>query len=381
VTVHELSRIEARPIAVRAQHPLHDRTLLELRAMVRPIEDLALHRAEVAERPGRGTSRDTLRGHITTKCVQLISVHFEGTVSGFRIQNHMRRGEAMRLARGTTVFVAVACMGLMTLSAGAVSAGASPAKVGKAHFIRSLPDRHIRGVRNAPKGSIPITYSGNWSGYIASPKTDKAVGFNQVSATFNVPSVNCNASPDSFSYHWVGLDGSSDGTVEQDGIAADCPGGTTPQYFAWYEMFPAGLTFEFYVNPGDAIYSQVYYAGGGEYYLYLDDQTSGNYFDVEKACASTCNNSSAEVITEGYYANSSYAGTSDFAEQHYETISVSDIPPKGKSTTGGLTNSQWNTTESIALGQSGNVDTEPSPLASVVKPPQSAFAIYWYRQN
>jgi hypothetical protein len=146
-------------------------------------------------------------------------------------------------------------------------------------------------------------------------------------------------------------------------------------------MFPAGLTFEFYVNPGDAIYSQVYYAGGGEYYLYLDDQTSGNYFDVEKACASTCNNSSAEVITEGYYANSSYAGTSDFAEQHYETITVSDIPTKGKSVTGGLTNSNWNTTESIALGQSGNVDTEPSALASATKPPQSAFALYWYNQN
>jgi hypothetical protein len=195
--------------------------------------------------------------------------------------------------------------------------------------------------------------------------------------------VNCNTSPDSFSYHWVGLDGDTDGTVEQDGIAADCAGGTTASYFAWYEMYPAGLTVEFSVNPGDAIVAQVYYdTSDSEYYLYLADQTSGNYFDIEKACASTCNNSSAEVITEGYYANSTYAGTSDFAEEHYETITVSDIAANSANdVTGGLKDTNWKTIESIAVGQSGDIDTEPTPLASVTKPAQSAFAIDWYQQN
>ncbi|MGN9804392.1 hypothetical protein [Micromonospora sp. L32] len=108
MAVHELSRIDARRIAVRAQlldssRPAHlldlvrrltllqidptaavapsadlaawsrlgssyspaemeaalaDRTLLELRAMIRPAEDLALYRAEMAEWPGRGERRD-----------------------------------------------------------------------------------------------------------------------------------------------------------------------------------------------------------------------------------------------------------------------------------------------------------------------------------
>ncbi|MGN9918681.1 DNA glycosylase AlkZ-like family protein [Micromonospora palomenae] len=108
MAVHELSRIDARRIAVRAQlldssRPAHlldlvrrltllqidptaaiapsadlvawsrlgssyspaeleaalaDRTLLELRAMIRPAEDLALYRAEMAEWPGRGELRD-----------------------------------------------------------------------------------------------------------------------------------------------------------------------------------------------------------------------------------------------------------------------------------------------------------------------------------
>ncbi|MDO0909985.1 crosslink repair DNA glycosylase YcaQ family protein [Streptomyces sp. DT2A-34] len=106
MTVHELSRTEARRIAVRAQlldrsrpaglldavrrltllqidptaaiapnadlvawsrlgsagyspadltAALADRTLLELQAMIRPGEDLALYRAEMAEWPERGT--------------------------------------------------------------------------------------------------------------------------------------------------------------------------------------------------------------------------------------------------------------------------------------------------------------------------------------
>jgi len=37
---------------------LQDRALLELRAMIRPSEDLALHRADMAEWPGRGELRD-----------------------------------------------------------------------------------------------------------------------------------------------------------------------------------------------------------------------------------------------------------------------------------------------------------------------------------
>jgi hypothetical protein len=37
---------------------LEKRTLLELRAMIRPSEDLALYRAEMAEWPGRGELRE-----------------------------------------------------------------------------------------------------------------------------------------------------------------------------------------------------------------------------------------------------------------------------------------------------------------------------------
>ncbi|MGS2618852.1 DNA glycosylase AlkZ-like family protein [Micromonospora sp. LZ34] len=45
----------------RLQAALADRTLLELRAMIRPSEDVALYRAEMAEWPGRGELRDWQR--------------------------------------------------------------------------------------------------------------------------------------------------------------------------------------------------------------------------------------------------------------------------------------------------------------------------------
>ena len=55
-TVHELSRTEARRIAVRAKLLTKERPsgLLELRATLRPAEDIPLYRAQMAEWPGTG---------------------------------------------------------------------------------------------------------------------------------------------------------------------------------------------------------------------------------------------------------------------------------------------------------------------------------------
>jgi uncharacterized protein YcaQ len=64
VTVHRLSRTDARRVAVRAQlvAAVEQRTLLELDARVRPSEDLALYRADMAAWPGTGALRDWQEG-------------------------------------------------------------------------------------------------------------------------------------------------------------------------------------------------------------------------------------------------------------------------------------------------------------------------------
>jgi Peptidase A4 family len=169
-----------------------------------------------------------------------------------------------------------------------------------------------------PQG-IPIDYSGNWSGYLALPErgSGKATSFKYVSASCSVPSV----------------------------------------------------------NPGGAITSSVIYDGGGNHTLALTGQTSGQAFDEEESCASTCGNSSAEVITEGY-TSAPYDGTADFGEEHYDTAQVQSAG----GTLGGLTSTHWSTIESIALGgTTGDIDTEPGPLFKATK--ESAFPITWYQED
>ena len=128
-----------------------------------------------------------------------------------------------------------------------------------------------------PNG-IDVTYSSNWSGYAALPKTAGDT-FTSIVGNYNVPSVVCSTTPNTFSYHWIGLDGWADQTVEQDGIAADC-NGTTAQYAAWFEMYPDNFEYSFAVDPGDAIESAVHYLGNAKYELSLKDVTSGQGFDV-----------------------------------------------------------------------------------------------------
>lgn len=254
-------------------------------------------------------------------------------------------------------------------------AAAQPAARGVPRPAIHLPHRPAV----SPQG-IPVDYSGNWSGYIALPEAGGATSFSSVTASFTVPSVNCSVTRYAFSYHWAGLDGWTDSTVEQAGVASRCVNGS-PQYFAWWEMYPFSLVQEFAVNPGDAVTADVQYAAFGLYLLSVVDHTTGKSFLVNQIGAGT-RNSSAEVITEGYTA-SPYNGTADFGVVHYDTAEVTDSPSaSGGFTSGGLTSASWNTVESIALGATtGQPDTMPGPLATSTSPAASAFPVTWLREN
>jgi hypothetical protein len=244
-------------------------------------------------------------------------------------------------------------MGLLTLPANAGNAAA------KVNLSRPLMPINSAGPVEGPNG-ISVTYSSNWSGYAALPKTAGET-FTSIVANYNVPSVTCSATPDTFSFHWIGLDGWADRTVEQDGISANCKGDSA-RYNAWYEMYPANSKFQFHVDPGDAIESAIRSLNRSKYELSLKDVTSGQGFDVVQTCpVSTCENSSAEAITEAYFYNRHFAGTSDFGDEHYEDAIVTD----SAGDVGGLFNPKlWKTGEGIALGEYGDVDTTPGPLAT-----------------
>jgi peptidase A4-like protein len=68
--------------------------------------------------------------------------------------------------------------------------------------------------------------------------------------------------------YWVGIDGYSDGTVEQVGTEQDWANGS-PVYYAWFEVYPrfAYKIVNFPVTPGDTMAAEVKYLGNRTYKL------------------------------------------------------------------------------------------------------------------
>jgi hypothetical protein len=148
--------------------------------------------------------------------------------------------------------------------------------------------------QNTGDKTRPIQLSLNWSGYAAT-STKK---FNFVHSEYIQPAIRCNGKPYTISSNWVGLDGFSSQTVEQDGTDALCagPDHMTPRYSAWYEMYPAPSVRVFGVHPGDVIDAQVTYSAG-MFTTTITDVSSGKTSGTTAAC-DQCERSSAEWIVE-----------------------------------------------------------------------------------
>lgn len=155
------------------------------------------------------------------------------------------------------------------------------------------PGGPIVGKGTSETTTVP-TISENWSGYVATAKKQ----FTYVHSTWVVPTVTCPGVADQYTSNWVGLDGYTSDTVEQDGTIAWCGGSghTTPKYQAWYEMYPADSVTVFNVKPGDIVDASVTYASG-EFSLKVTDLSSGKTATDVATCAS-CERTSAEWIIE-----------------------------------------------------------------------------------
>ena len=159
------------------------------------------------------------------------------------------------------------------------------------------------GARNATSNSP------NWSGYAA---TRGNGSFTSVSSSWVEPMGTCR-SGNQYSSFWVGLDGYSSTSVEQTGSEVDCSG-RTPQYYSWYEMYPAyPVNFSNTVRPGDHFTGSVRYTGGGKFTLKLSDTTEGWSHTVTKRLSGAAR-SSAEVIVEAPYIAGGYAPLADFGQ-------------------------------------------------------------------
>ncbi len=89
-------------------------------------------------------------------------------------------------------------------------------------------DHAVRGHAVATKGLTQVD-STNWSGYADDNSTGNT--YSTVTGNWTEPTVTCSGSTESLAAFWVGIDGFTSGSVEQDGTLAECyfgPPTTTP---------------------------------------------------------------------------------------------------------------------------------------------------------
>jgi hypothetical protein len=156
--------------------------------------------------------------------------------------------------------------------------------------------------------------STNWSGYAV---TGANGAYTSVSASWKEPTGTCTSGA-KYSSFWVGLDGFNSDSVEQTGTDVDCSG-RTPQYYGWYEMYPAApVNFTNTTRPGDSFSASVTFSGTKTYTLVLTDSTQG-WTKTETKSQSGLDRSSAEVITEAPSSESGVLPLADFGTVSYST--------------------------------------------------------------
>lgn len=196
--------------------------------------------------------------------------------------------------------IASGILGCGVVLAASPAAAAGPAAAGPLGAMVQ-PGGTISWTAASPQNGVAafatqtIVTSTNWSGYAASGTNGQ---FTSVSSSWIEPTAQCTGFGNQYSSFWVGLDGYSSNTVEQTGSEVDCAG-RTPQYSAWYELYPAyPVSFSNRVRPGDSFTGSVaYQANTGTFVITLTDNTQNWTQTASKTVAGAVRNS-AEIIAE-----------------------------------------------------------------------------------
>jgi hypothetical protein len=245
----------------------------------------------------------------------------------------------------TALFTTVLASGaLLALTAAHADAAATDVSVTAAHpgttQVRpggALSNFIPGGLMKKPTGALAQgqkvrnqASSTNWSGYAV---TGSAGQFNSVSSSWTEPAVSCTGSDAEYAAFWVGLDGYNSGSVEQTGADSDCDG-TSPDYYGWYEMYPADpVYFSNPVAPGDSMSASVTFSGTETYTLVLTDSTQGwNQTITENE--SGLSRSTAEVNTAAPSSSSGVLPLADFGTVNYGGSSANGSAMSALSPTG-----------------------------------------------
>jgi hypothetical protein len=231
---------------------------------------------------------------------------------------------------------------------------------------------HHRGVTNDPRvresDSEEHGTSSNWSGYavqtdLASPQ-DGVVS--NVVGSWTVPAATKSKSKSTYSSNWVGIDGYSNGTVEQLGTESDWSHGA-PSYYAWFEMYPnrAFLISGFTVRPDDVITASVHYAGGTSYVLTIDNVTHGDHF-------TTTQNSSAALRSSAEWVAEAPSTGRVLPLANFGTTTFSGCSATIAGHTGPINDGAWQY-DAITMSAKNVVKATPSSLSA----DGSGFSVVW----
>jgi hypothetical protein len=250
------------------------------------------------------------------------------------------------------------------------SAAAQAAAVAKAAIRQLMIGDHssnhrVSGYSRPEIRGLTSVESTNWSGY-----ADTGSSFSQVAGSWTEPSASCSSRTTSLAAFWVGIDGYSSDSVEQDGTIIECYERAAYQY-TWWEMYPTndiqvvGST----LAAGDSITASVV-RSGTSYTLAVTDSTDpANSFSTTQTC-SDCANSSAEWIAE---APSGSSGVYPLA--HFSTWTDSGSTVTEGSTSGVI--SSFTDDEITMIDNSGAVKAQPGALNGA----GNGFAVTWERAS
>ena len=205
--------------------------------------------------------------------------------------------------------------------------------------------------------------STNWSGYAVEANAGSVTS---VSASWVVPAVT--GTGNGYSAAWVGIDGLTSRSVEQIGTSSEVHG-STPLYYAWFEMYPApAVAVNLPVHPGDSVSARVSYASGA-FTLEITDGTQT--FSTTRSDPSA-QRSSAEWIQE---APSSASGVLPLA--NFGTIGFSRAQATIDRKTGPIDNSTPSTRVAAItmVSPSGTAQATASALTDSGSPATSSFTV------
>ena len=214
----------------------------------------------------------------------------------------------------------------------------------------------------------------NWSGYagaidIQNPTPGSVTA---VTGSWLVPTLH-SSSNQTYSASWIGIDGLSNGTVEQIGTAQNWINGKQQNY-AWFEMFPSAA-YEisgFPVENGDSICAWINYLGDGVFQMTIENITKKIYFTVPTSYTTNplAQRSSAEWIIE---APSSISGILPLADFGNETFTNCQAIIGGVRAP--VVNNHWQCVEILMDTNTNVIKAHPSTVYG-----GDSFNVTWERQ-